>query len=63
MEILKLLKMLTLKLLYFTIGRSYVEFDSIVWSSNAVYINQVKNVQYKFLKLICLSIHRKSYNL
>jgi len=40
-----------LKLLYFSLVRSHIEFGAIVWSLNyALYINQVGNVQNKFLK-------------
>jgi len=57
-----------MKLLYFSLVRSHLEFSSIVWSPNyALYINQVENVQYRFIKLICnklnLAIDRHLYHL
>lgn len=44
----------SMKMLYFSLVMSHLELGSMVWSPNyALYINQVENVQYKFLKLIC----------
>ena len=58
---------ISMKMLYFSLVRSHLEFGSMVWSPNyALYINQLENVQYKFLKLTCnklnLTIDRDSYH-
>jgi len=58
---------ISMKMLYFSLVRSHLEFSSMVWSPNyALYINQLENVQYKFLKLTCsklnLTIDRDSYH-
>ncbi|KAF0682225.1 Uncharacterized protein FWK35_00037378, partial [Aphis craccivora] len=42
-----------LKTLYISLVRSNLEFGSIIWSSNySKYINELDNVQFKFLKRI-----------
>jgi hypothetical protein len=61
-------KINSMKILYFSLVRSHLEFGSMFWSPNyALYINQIENVQYKFLKLICnklnLPIERDLYHL
>lgn len=51
MEILKIIN--AMKLLYFSLVRSHQEFGSIYQSVKYDRQNQIKIVQYKFLKLFC----------
>jgi len=57
-----------LKILYYSLVRSHLEFGSIVWSPHYFsYTSLIDNVQYKFLKLLCFKLNipiiRESYKL
>jgi len=57
-----------LKILFFALVRSHLEFGSIVWSPSYItFINTIENVQLKFLKLLCYKfiplISKISYNM
>lgn len=58
-----------LKLLFFALVRSHLEFGSIVWSPSYInFINTIENVQLKFLKLLYYKLNiplisKNSYNM
>lgn len=58
-----------LKILFFALVRSHLEFGSIVWSPYYItFINTIENVQLKFLKLLCYKLNiplisKNSYNM
>jgi hypothetical protein len=49
---------LCLKSLYFSLVKSNLECGSLIWSNHySTYINNVNNIQFKFLKKIAYLIH------
>jgi len=47
-----------LKNLYTSLVRSNLEFGSLIWFNNySTYSNELKNIQYKFLKRVAYTTH------